>query len=132
MLKNDLQLHAGVGTLTVAGKPGIEKESTMSTMSHNDATVMTLTEDLAHYVKVLREARELKAAAAKEEKEAREILLAALNTSQATTALVASGGGVTIRTQERTTVDRSKLEALYPEVYAEVLKTSTVTVLNLV
>ncbi len=102
-------------------------------MSDNTPSLsITFDGSVAEVVETLRSAREAKAAATKEEKEARGILMALLHNAGAQQGLTASGQGVKISTQERTSISRDKLEAIYPEVYDKVVETKEVEVLGLI
>lgn len=86
--------------------------------------------DFATLVEELKDARAAKSAAEKREKEARDRILAILEAQGVSQAMTASGAGVTIQIQHRTSVSGKKLEALYPDIYAQVTSTSAVTVLK--
>jgi predicted phage-related endonuclease len=84
-----------------------------------------LTDDQMELVAQLLMVRDDRKQAEKEEKELREKLLAQMG--EATVGLTASGMAVVeIQIQHRRNVNRAKLEAMYPEVFADVVEPSEV------
>jgi inorganic pyrophosphatase/exopolyphosphatase len=76
-------------------------------------------------------ARDEKRRAEQEEKEVRDELLATLKERQASRGLTAAGiSAVEIQTQHRRTVSRPKLEALYPEVFKDVVEEKVVEIVR--
>jgi hypothetical protein len=93
---------------------------------------MILPPELAEAVDQLREVRANKRAIERTEKVLRDRLLQYLEGAGETEGLLASGAvGVSINRYERTSINRARLEALYPEIFEECLTSATVTVLNL-
>lgn len=93
---------------------------------------ITLSDDLAEVFEELADARAAKSAAADREKKAREVLVAAIKDAGAHQALTASGRGVRLTVQHRKSVSGKKLEAMFPEIYEQVVSESEVEVLNIV
>ncbi len=93
---------------------------------------VTLTPELTEMVEDLSDVREQMKSLRGTEKELRDTLLATLDDAQATHGMTASGVQVvTVRKSHRTSVDKTKLEAIFPDVYTEVMKESTTTTLVL-
>lgn len=79
----------------------------------------------------LEDAKAAKSEAAEREKKARDILVEALKSQGADKGLTASGG-VSLTVTTRQSVNGKKLEAMYPEVYAEVLSVSDIETLRVI
>lgn len=86
--------------------------------------------DFATLVEELKDARAAKAEAEKREKQVREKLIGILSQRGATQAITASGEGVYIQQQQRHSVNGKKLEAMYPDIYQEVMSINNVTILK--
>lgn len=93
---------------------------------------LDLTDDLAEFLEELEDARAAKKRAAERESAAREVIVAALKEAGANRGLTASGSGVQLQIQHRKTVSGKKLEAMFPEIYEQVVSESEVEVLKLV
>jgi hypothetical protein len=88
---------------------------------------LLLNDDQMELVAQLLMVREDRKQAEKEEKELREKLLAQMDAAEAVRGLSASGVVVVeIQIQHRRNVNRAKLEAMYPEVFADVVEDSEV------
>ena len=101
-------------------------------MTTTDNDTIVLNQNLEAFVMELADARAAKKAATDRETAARTVLVEALHEQAASVGMTASGGGVKIQIQSRKSVNAKKLEALYPEVYAEVTDTKDIEVLKLI
>lgn len=93
---------------------------------------LDFTDELAEYVEELEDARAAKKRASDREQKARGVLVAALKEAGAEKGLTASGSGVQLQIQFRKTVSGKKLEAMFPEIYEQVVSENEVEVLKLV
>jgi predicted phage-related endonuclease len=86
-----------------------------------------LSDDLLELVAQLLMVRSDRKQAEEEEKELRTKLLEQMDAAQATRGLTAAGMAVVeVQTQHRRNVNRAKLEAMFPEVFAEVIEDAEV------
>lgn len=93
---------------------------------------LQLDDELAEVLEELADARALKKVAEDREKVARNLLLQVLTSAGATRGITASGAGVTLAVTTRNTVSSKKLQAMYPEVYEDVVTSNAVTTLRLI
>jgi ElaB/YqjD/DUF883 family membrane-anchored ribosome-binding protein len=101
-------------------------------MSLPTETILVMDAELTELVETLAELRARKRVLADEESKTRDKIMAALRSAEATVGFTAAGSqAIRIETQARQSVNSAKLKAMFPEIHAQVLEASEVTMLRL-
>ena len=105
---------------------------TLSTAVESETGAAILPEYIVDIVRQLAEVRVRKRALSEQEDSLRSEIILQMEKRQATVGLTAAGSqSVSIVTQPRTKLNTKKLEAMYPDIYAELIETGETLMVKL-